>query len=234
MTAYSSDKHFGPPTSGQFAVGDVYTDVGGVGYVCVQAGIPGVWAQDKVPTAPRTAVGVGAAGAATVSAAEYGDGVIHKTVLTCTALPITISDDAGVAQYGGAKVYDFPEGLIMTMGAVIDGALTLGVTGTIINTWAGGVALGTATATTGTTLTGTEADIMPEVDVAAATAKVAACDAVSVATALTESGARHLDGTGTAKDMFLNFVVDDDATHTAGTGTFTGTITLLWANLGDK
>jgi len=181
----------------------------------------------------ETADGVGAKNGSTVTVAENVP-VIHKTVLTCAALPISIADDAGVAQYGGVKVYDFPEGLICTLGAVIDGAVTGGVTGTIINTWAGGIALGSAAATTGATLTGTEADIMPEVDVAAATAKVAVVDAVSVAAALTESGARWLDGTATAKDLYLNLVVDDDATHTAGTVSFTGTITVHWINLGDK
>lgn len=186
------------------------------------------------PTAGTTTVGVGAKNGSTVSAAEYGDGIWHKTVLTCTATPVTITDDAGVAQYGGAgKLYDFPEGLILTQGAVITGNITLGTTGTIINTWAGGIALGTATATTGATLTGTEANIMPEVNVAAATAKVAAVPAVSIATALTESGARWLDGTTTPVDLYLNLVVDDDATHTSGTGTFTGTVTVLWTNIGD-
>ena len=188
-----------------------------------------------VNAAQLTTSGIGAKNGSTVTAAEYGDAFIHKTVLTCTATPITITDDAGVAQYGGAgKLYDFPEGLIMTMGAVVTGNVTLGTTGTITNTWAGGVALGTATATTGATLTGTEADIMPEVDVAAATSKVASVASVSVATALTESGARWLDGTATAKDLYLNLVVDDDATHTSGTGTYTGTITIWWINLGDK
>lgn len=183
-------------------------------------------------TAPKTTVGIGAKSGTTVTATEYGDGVLHKTVLTCTATPITIADDADTAQYGGVKVYDFPIGMLLTLGAVIDGAVTLGATGTITDTWAGGIALGTATAATGATLTGTEADIMPEVNVAAATAKVATVDAVSAATALTESGARWLDGTSTAKDLYLNLVVDDSATHTAGTGTFTGTITILWATLG--
>ncbi len=175
------------------------------------------------------------AGGATVRVQEYGDGILHKTVITCTRTPVTITDDAGVAQYGGTgKLYDFPAGLINTLGAVIDGSVTLGTTGTIIDTWAGGVARGTVTATTGSTLTGTEADIMPEVDVAAATSKVAVVDAVSVATALTESGARWLDGTSTAKDLYLNLVVDDDASHTSGTGTFTGTVVIHWINLGDK
>lgn len=179
--------------------------------------------------------GVGAKNGSTVTVQEYGSGAVRKTVLTCTATPITITDDAGVAQYGGVKVYDFPAGLICTLGAVVTGSLTAGVTGTIIDNWDGDVALGTATATTGATLTGTEADIMPSVEVSAgASDKIGVVDAVSVATALTESGARWFDGTATAKDMFLNFVIDDDATHTAGTATFTGTISFAWINLGDN
>lgn len=178
-------------------------------------------------------VGAGTKNGATLEVVERGTGLIHQTVLTCTATTITISDDAGVAQYGGVKVYDLPLGAIMTHGAVVSGILTAGVTGTIIDNWDGDVALGTATATTGATLTGTEADIMPSVAVSAGAAdKLGVVSAVSVATALTESGARWFDGTGTAKDVFLNFVIDDDATHTAGTATFTGVITLTWANLG--
>lgn len=176
----------------------------------------------------------GAKNGTTVTAREFGNNVLHKTVLTLAATPISIADDAGVAQYGGVKIYDFPAGLICTLGAVIDGSITLGTTGTIIDAWAGGVALGTVTATTGATLVSTEANIMKEVDVAAATAKVASIDAESVATVLTESGASWLDGTATAIDMYLNLVVDDDASHTAGTGTITGTVTFFWMNIGDN
>lgn len=179
-----------------------------------------------------TAYGVGAKNGSTVTVVERGNDVLHKTVITCTATPISVADDAGVAQYGGVKLYDFPAGLIMTLGAVIDGAFT-GYT-SLIDNFDGDVALGTATATTGATLTGTEADIMPSVALTQAVSEVAVCDAVSVATALTESGARWLDGTSTAKDLFLNFVVDDNAAHGAGTATFTGTVTIHWINLGDK
>lgn len=162
----------------------------------------------------------------TVSVSE-SSGVVNKTVLTMTATPVTITDEGGVAQYGGAgKIYDFPEGLIVVLGATIDGAVTLGATGTITSTWGGGVALGTATATTGATLTGTEADIMAENNVAAATASVAACDAATSAVAV-------LNGTGGAKACYLNLVVDDHASHTSGTGTFTGTVTLLWTKVAD-
>lgn len=181
----------------------------------------------------KNSAGVGAKYGTSISAVEYGDGVVHQTVLTCDATPITITDDAGVAQYGGVKVYDMPLGAVTFLGTVVSGILTAGVTGTIIDNWDGDVALGTATATTGATLTSTEADIMPSVAVSAgASDKLGVVSAVPVATALTESGARWFDGTVTAKDVFLNFVIDDDDTHTAGTATFTGTITLTWINLG--
>lgn len=169
----------------------------------------------------------GAKNGSTVSASETSP-KLHTTTLTLTATPVTITDDAGVAQYGGTgKIYDFPEGLIGIFGGEVHGTLTLGTTGTITNTWAGGVALGTATATTGADLTGTEADIMAENDVAAATAKVGTINAQSTSMVV-------LDGTATAKDLFLNFVVDDSATHTSGTGTFTGTVTFVWAKLADN
>jgi hypothetical protein len=181
-----------------------------------------------------TSVGVGAVAGTNVSVVEYGTNDIHKTVITLTNETITITDDAGVAQYGGTKIYDFPQGLLCTLGAVIDGALTAGVTGTIIDTWNGDVALGTATATTGATLTGTEADVLQSTSTTTAVAKVGVTDAVSIATALTESGARWFDGTATAKDLYLNFVIDDDASHTTGTATFTGTVTIMWTIIGDK
>ncbi len=34
-----------------------------------------------------------------VVATESGNGVLNRTVLTCTALPISVADDAGTAQY---------------------------------------------------------------------------------------------------------------------------------------
>lgn len=189
----------------------------------------------EIANGDRAGTNQGASNGATVSAAESGLAFIHKTTLTCTATTITIADDAGTAQYGGVKVYDFPEGMICNLGAIVTGTLTAGVTGTIIDNWDGDVALGTATATTGATLTGTEANIMQSVAVSAgASDKDGVVDAVSVATALTESGARWLDGTATAVDMYLNFVIDDDASHTAGTATFTGTIDFAWLYLGDN
>lgn len=166
--------------------------------------------------------------AAYVVATETGDNLIHKTVLTCTALPITVADDAGVAQYGGVKVYEFPLGLIYTAAAKMSGNLTMGVTGTFINTFTGVNALGSVVATTGATLVAGEATWLQETANAMAVAKVAAISSISIATQLTETSARVFDGRVTAAPMFLNFAIADDVTHTAGTGTFTGTITFAW------
>lgn len=179
-------------------------------------------------------VGVGTSSTPGVTVFEKGDGVTKQTYLECNAVTVTITDDAAVAQFGGVKIYDFPEGVTYLKGAMTTGILTAGVTGTIIDNWDGDVALGTATATTGATLTGTEADIMPSVAVSAgASDKDGVVSAQSVATALTESGARWFDGTSTAIDLFLNFVIDDDASHTAGTAEFTGTIVINWEMMGD-
>lgn len=177
---------------------------------------------------------VPAAVAGTVVATEYGDNLLHRTVLTCTAVPISVSDDAGQAQYGGVKVYTFPEGLIATFGAIISGNLTMGVTGTIIDAFTGVNALGSVTASTGATLVSGEATWLQSTANATAAAKVAAISSVSIATQLTESAGRIYDGTGTPGPVFLNFAIADDASHTAATGTFTGTITILWANVGDQ
>jgi len=170
----------------------------------------------------------------TVSVSETSNGVINRTIITCTALPITVTDDAGQGQYGGKAIYNFPEGMLCTMGAVVSGALTLGTTGTIIDAFTGVVALGSITATTGSTLVSTEATFLQSCALTTAVAKVAAVDAVSVAAALTEAGSRWVDGTATAPVMYLNFLVADDSSHTTATGTFTGVVTFVWMLLGDN
>lgn len=167
-----------------------------------------------------------------ISANEFSNGLWARTVLTCTALPIVFADDAGQAQYGGVKLYDFPAGLLCTLGGVIDGALTM--PSPFIDAFTGVTALGTVTASTGATLTSTEANILQSTALTTASAKVAVADAVSIATALTEAGARWVDGTATPVDLYLNYAIADDALHTAATGTFTGVITLIWTLIGDK
>lgn len=185
-------------------------------------------------TRGEASAGNGAKTGSTVQVRESGNSALHKTLLTFTATPITLTDDAGNGQYGGTLVYTFPQGFINFHGAVVTGALTI-ATGTFIDNFDGFIALGSVTATTGATLVSTEATWMPAVAISAgASDKIAVVDGGSVATALTESGARWYDGSATAAPMYLNFLVTDDATHTSGTATFTGTVQFSWENLGDN
>lgn len=234
MASYTKNTP-GKPTSGFYAVGDTVTDSVGIVWQCVAAGLPGSWL--GVPGGssvgePRTTSGVGTKNSSsTVAVAEYGVGTIHKTVFTCTATPISFADDAGVAQYGGVKLYDFPAGHIVTIGAVINGSLTLPAP--FIDAFTGVVAMGSATAGTGSTLTSTESDILQSTALTTAVSKVANCDAYSIATALTEAGARWFNDASDL-DLFLNYAIADNAAHTAETGTFTGTVTVVWVNLGNS
>jgi hypothetical protein len=177
--------------------------------------------------------GLGAKNGSTVTDTSYILGPFVWTKLDLLATPITVADDAGTAQYGGVKIYDFPAGVIYFLGAIVDCTITMGATGTFIDAWSGVFALGSATAGTGSTLTSTEATFLKSVAIGAATAKVGTAQGMNVATQVTESGASWYDGHSTAADLYFNLAIADDASHTAGTGTITGSVDFIWANLGD-
>lgn len=212
----------------------------------VQKYVDGVITRNSNIVAPRrievyndNGVGVNGVGSvpdavkAYVTATESGNGIVNRTKLVCTAVPISVADDAGVAQYGGVQLYTFPESIICLHGAVLSGNLTMGDTGTFIDAFTGVIALGSATAGTGATLVSTEATWLQSTAMSTASSKVAATAAYPVATQVTESGARWYDGHTTAGPVYLNVAIADDATHTAGTGTWTGTITLIWSAIAD-
>lgn len=242
MATYTRNKP-GAPTSGRYAIGDAVTDSLGNVWSCIVAGPAALDGSSFALSTlgatvldSRNTGANGTANGATVSAAEYSAGPLHRTVLTLTATPITITDEAGISQWGGAgKIYDFPEGWILIQGAIVNGNLTLGTTGTIINTFTSVFSLGSvaASATGAATLVTTAADILKQFSASAAVAKVAAVKGGPVATQITEAGALWYDGHTTALDMYLNLKVADDATHTSGTGTFTGSVEFLWSKLGD-
>jgi hypothetical protein len=172
--------------------------------------------------------GVGAKNGATVTAVEAGDGMIHKTILTLAATPITMRN---TEQGGGVKVYDFPDGCISILGAFADLAMT--TTSILANTLNSGVTcnMGVGTITqANATVANTEQNI---VNVAAWTAGTTIN--VAAAAAQGKGNPTVIDGSGTALDAFLNLAVagaddiDGDATITVS-----GTITILWSNLGDK
>lgn len=178
--------------------------------------------------------GAGTCPTSKASVVEHGNDLTgRRTIITLAGTTVTLTDDAGNGQYGGVKLYDFPLGLIHVKSCIVSGILTAGVTGTFIDNYDGFVGIGTITATTGATLTSTEQDIMQTTAISAgASDKLGVVSAFSTAAVLTESGARHLNGTATAIDAFLNFLVTDDATHTSGTATFAGKVIINWTNEG--
>lgn len=172
--------------------------------------------------------------ASTCVATELGDSALHKTVFTCTAVPVVMTDEAGVVQHGGAKIYDFPAGLIAIFAGTITGNLT--ATTPFIDNFNGDIAVGSITASNNADgLAATEQNIVQTSALNAGAAdKISPVSKVSAATTLTESGMFYLDGSSTAVDAFLNVLIDDNVAHTGTLGvTFTGTITIAWINLGD-
>jgi hypothetical protein len=159
---------------------------------------------NQVPA--RTSAGVGAKAGGTLTALEQGDGAIHKTVLTLTSTPITLTDDAGNGQYLGLKVYDFPAGNIAILGAVVD--LDLELTETWwVDTIAGDVGVGTAAAANGDALASTEQDIVPTTAIAALVSQAGPVSGQSSGVVITGAAG------GTDADLYLNIRIDDNGAH---------------------
>ena len=168
----------------------------------------------------------GAVAGTNVTVEEIGNSVVHKTVLTLAATPITLTDEPGVVLYGGLKIYDFPAGAISLLGAVAD--LDVAVGGNLIATADGDVGLGTATAGNDDAFSGQEDDIIKSTSIPQLVSSAGPANALTAPADLENPE----DGTSTAVDLFLNFLWDD-ADHDGGTMTAFGTITLVWTNCGD-
>lgn len=173
-----------------------------------------------------TASGVGAKNGSAVSVVELGDGAVHKTVFTLTALSVTMTDAGAAGCHGSHKIYDFPEGVIQVLGCSYN-LTTLAGSGGIGDTAALVGALGTtATATDNATLTTTEANLIASTTgTLTAGAGVLQSHGSLVATAF--------DGHTTPVDAYLNLAVPDAGSSASDTVTVSGTITITWVNLGD-
>lgn len=170
--------------------------------------------------------GIGAAGELGVVATEYGDAAIHKTVLTLSGISITMTDASTAGCHGSLKVYDFPNGIIQILGSSYD-LTTLAGAGGIGDTAALVGSLGSATvSTSNATLTTTEADLIASTSgTLTAGAGTLKSYGSLVATAF--------DGHTTAVDAYLNLAVPDAGSSASDTVTVSGTITIVWSNLGN-
>lgn len=183
-----------------------------------------------VTTTIGTPCSAGCAGAvqdASVATAEYGTDHIHTTVLTLTNTPVTVRD---TEQGGGVKIYTFPKGKLIRLGAVSN--LTITTTSAIASTLNSGVTgnhgVGSTTQASATLAT-TEQDFVQvtnftsstTIDVAPAAVKAYGVPSVTL-----------LDGSTTPISLFMNVAVagagdiDADATVVVN-----GTVTVHWIKL---
>lgn len=166
-----------------------------------------------------------------VTATELGDpgGLVHQTLLTFTNLPVTVRN---TEQGGGVKIYNFPEGRIMRLGAVA--SINIATTSTIASTLKSGVTcnygIGSTTQANATLAT-TEQDFVNVTNITSSTTiNVAGASAGGVGAAVLAS----LDGHSTAVSAFMNLAVttgtdiDADATVLVN-----GTARITWINVGD-
>lgn len=173
---------------------------------------------------PVTSSNVGATNGATVSAVEYGDGILHRTVITLTATPLTLRD---TEQGQGVKIYDFPAGGITILGAT--GSVAETTTSVLADTLNASVTYNWGVGSTtqaSATLATTEQDIIPTTNgTASATINVAGAASLGARVA----DAANFNGVSSAVDAYFNVGVagatDIDANATT---TWTGTINITW------
>lgn len=171
---------------------------------------------------------LGSASVTTVSAKHEQFGPFIKTTLTLDNVAQTVTNGT---EYQGTKIYDLPEGRLLVLGvtATLQQKTTSAVASTINASSTGAISLGTATASN-VSLTSTMVDLLPSTAfTSSATINVAG---TAVTGALAASA--HFDGTGTAKDIYLNtaYATTSDVDGN-GTQTISGTVVICWVNLGD-
>ncbi len=209
--------------------GSGIADVGGVLYVNLGSGVMTL-AQAlaaSIATTPTTVnVGAVSSNGGTVSAVESGDGINHQTLLTFTALPLTLVS-LSTFNGKGSKIYTFPQGVITILGA--SGSVAETTTSILANTlnltktynWG----LGTTTQVNSVLAT-TEQDIIP-------TSNGVSSTTINVAGAAS-SGVRVVapavfNGNATAIPVFFNVGVATDADIDANATTlWTGSVRVTW------
>jgi hypothetical protein len=173
----------------------------------------------------KSAVNVGAVVAGTCTAVEYSNNGFHRTVLTLlTGTTVTVSDGGDGT---GIKIYDFPEGNVIVLGAFADALLTADAH----MTGAYAASFGTVTAGADDALSSTEADFVASTAITQGSNK----DFHGVS-ALTAAGLVMVpfDGTGGGKDVYFNAAAADANADAAAVVTAqSGTVVIEWIYLGD-
>lgn len=158
--------------------------------------------------------------ATNVTAAEVG-GLIKKSVLTLSNVEITIDGSGGVG-WGTALLATFPVGIVQIHGIAVTDLLLTPVTGVDADA-AGNFSVGSA-ATTDSTLSGTDANMVASTAIADISAVT---DAVGVA-------GLGLNGTAAASTINLNMnIADADVGSSTYACTVSGKVVVIWSYLGN-
>lgn len=169
----------------------------------------------------------GTASTSTAVALDTSSASVRTSTFTLTNLSVAMTDAGAAGCHGSHKLLTFPEGNIVFLGATCNLTVTAG-TGGIADGAAVVAGVGTsAVATDNATLTLTEQDLVPS------TAATLTSGAGSAKGKSVTAGIAVFDGTTTAKGAWLNFAVPDADSTASDTLTVRGTVTLVWANLGD-
>jgi hypothetical protein len=180
-----------------------------------------------------TGSGVGTKNGATVTVVELGDGAVHKSVFTLASTPLPIVSVTTGAGVGGIKIYDFPQGRICVLGTMANLSLVVGAAKQADftdNTPEGDIGVGTVAPANADAL----GDDATDDDFATATAFAMTAFADTSVQCPSEALLQH-DGTGTAKSIIVTGLVDaaDIDNDVTTELEVSGTITVVWANLGD-
>lgn len=148
-------------------------------------------------------------------------GGTEQVTLTFVNTQIPLIDAGASGAGGGIRIFGFQQGNVKLDNYRVN--LTTARLGTNLTTTAALVAsLGTVAAAADATLTSTEADIAASTT---ATLTAGAGTFTKVAAAPV-----YLDGTGTAKDVYLNFACPDAGSAGNDSVVVNGTITLIYSN----
>lgn len=214
-----------PPLQDLFAVQKAFRAglIPAVGVECATNGgltynaTTNLWSCSNPTSSAGTASGTGNV------ATETGT-IVHKTVLTLTAVSVTTADHTTSGGSGSLLIYTFPEGVVKIEGCVAN-LTTSEASANITNTAALVHSLGSAAEGGDASLTSTEADIIASTagTLSSSAGTFAGYNATSVA----------FDGHATAATIYLNVAMPDAASSGAGAVAYTGTITCVWHHLGD-
>jgi len=180
--------------------------------------------------------GAGAKNGATVAVEERSNGIYRETKLTLTNTPVAVVSVTTGAGVAGTKIYDFPEGHLAVYASYASLTLSIATANQADftdGTPEGDIGIGTAAPADADALGNDATDD----DICTSTAFTMASYAVATSFIVPpDSAAQEFDGSSTAKDVYVNILVDaaDIDDDTTSEILVSGTVFLRWIFCGDN